>query len=150
MAQSIKQAADAVLDYTTNRAGGVPGVVAMATDRKENFYEGTAGKRELGKDQPMTLDTVLALFSTTKALTGTCAMQLVEERMVKLDDAAKKYLPEIAELQVLEGFDVTGKPQTRPPKRDITINDLMLHTSGLCYEFFSSDDLKYQTEKCIA
>jgi hypothetical protein len=34
MAQSIKQAADAVLDYTTNRAGGAPGVVAMATDRK--------------------------------------------------------------------------------------------------------------------
>jgi CubicO group peptidase (beta-lactamase class C family) len=98
----------------------------------------------------MTLDTVLALFSTTKALTGTCAMQLVEERKVKLDDAAKKYLPEIAELQVLEGFDANGKPQTRPPKRDITINDLMLHTSGLCYEFFSSDELKYRTEKGIA
>lgn len=150
MAQSIKQAADAVLDYTTNRAGGAPGVVAMATDCKENFYEGAAGKRELGKTQPMTLDTILALFSTTKALTGTCVMQLVEEHRIKLDDAAKKYLPEIAELQVLEGFDAAGKPQTRPPKRDITINDLMLHTSGLCYEFFSSDDLKYRTEKGIA
>ena len=149
MAQSIKQAADAVLDYTVNRAGGAPGVVAMATDRNGNIYEGCAGKRELGKDQPMTLDTVMALFSTTKALAGTCIMQLVEEGKIKLEDAAKKYVPEIAELQVLDGFDAAGQPKTRPPKRDITVNDLMLHTSGLCYEFFSADDLKYRTAKSI-
>ena len=84
MTQSIRQAADAVLDYTTGRAGGAPGVVAMVTDRNANVYEGVAGTRELGKSQPMTLDTVLALFSTTKALTGTCVMQLVEEGKIKL------------------------------------------------------------------
>ena len=77
----------------------------MATDRKANFYEGAAGKRELGKDQPMTTDTVMAIWSTTKALTGTCAMQLVEEGKLELDDPAQKYAPEIAELQVLDGFD---------------------------------------------
>lgn len=60
-----------------------------------------------------------------------------------------KARPEIAELQVLTGFDAKGQPQTRPPKRDITINDLMLHTSGLCYEFFSADDLKYRAAKEI-
>ena len=149
MKPSIQQAADTILDYTVRRAGGVPGVVAMVTDRKGNFYEGCAGKRELGKDQPMTADTVFAIFSTTKALTGTCIMQLVEEGSIRLEDAAKKYLPEIAELQVLDGFDSAGQPRTRPPKRDITVNDLMLHISGLCYEFFSHDDLKYRTAKNI-
>ena len=149
MKPSIQQAADTILDYTVRRAGGVPGVVAMATDRKGNFYEGCAGKRELGKDQPMTADTVFAIFSTTKALTGTCIMQLVEEGSIRLEDAAKKYVPEIAELQVLDGFDSAGQPRTRPPKRDITVNDLMLHISGLCYEFFSHDDLKYRTAKNI-
>ena len=149
MKPSIQQAADTILDYTVRRAGGVPGVVAMVTDRKGNFYEGCAGKRELGKDQPMTADTVFAIFSTTKALTGTCIMQLVEEGSIRLEDAAKKYLPEIAELQVLDGFDAAGQPRTRPPKRDITVNDLMLHISGLCYEFFSHDDLKYRTAKNI-
>jgi methyl acetate hydrolase len=149
MAQSVKQAADAVLDYTTSRAGGAPGVVAMATDRTANFYEGVAGKRELGKNQPMTLDTVLALFSTTKALTGTCVMQLVEEGKIKLNDSARKYAPEIGELQVLEGFDAAGKPLTRAPKRDITINDLMLHTSGLCYEFFSAEELQFRAANGI-
>jgi len=141
MSEAIRKAADNVLKYTTERFGGAPGVVAMATDRKANFYEGAAGKRELGKDQPMTTDSVFAIFSTTKALTGTCVMQLVEEGKLRLEEPAKQYVPEIAELQVLEGFDSAGKPQTRPPKRDITINDLMLHTSGLCYECFSADDL---------
>ncbi len=78
-----------------------------------NFYEGCAGKRELGKDQPMTLDSVMAIFSTTKAMTGTAIMQLVEEGKIALSDAAKKYVPEIAELQVLDGFDAAGQPRTR-------------------------------------
>jgi methyl acetate hydrolase len=149
MNAKLQAAADAVLDYTVHRAGGAPGVVAMATDRKANVYEGAAGTRELGKDAPMTTDTVLAIFSTTKALAGTCAMQLVEEGKIRLDEPAKKYVPEIAELGVLTGFDADGKPRTRAPKRDITLNDLMLHTSGLCYEFFSPDDLKYRNAKTI-
>ena len=149
MIQTIKQAADTILNYSVNRAGGVPGVVAMATDRTANFYEGSAGKRALGNDQAMTLDSVMAIFSTTKALTGTCIMQLVEEGKIRLDDAASKYVPEIAELQVLDGFDAAGQPRTRPAKREITVNDLMLHISGLCYEFFSDDDLKYRTAKGI-
>ena len=149
MTRSIKQAADTVLDYTVNRAGGAPGVVAMATDRKANFYEGAAGKRELGKDQAMTADSVMAIFSTTKAITGTAIMQLVEEGKISLADPAKKYAPEIAELQVLDGFDAAGQPKTRAPQRDITVNDLMLHISGLCYEFFSADDLKFRTAKNI-
>jgi methyl acetate hydrolase len=76
-------------------------------------------------------------------------MQLVEEGKIRLEDPAAKYAPEIGELQVLDGFDPAGQPRTRPPKRDITVNDLMLHTSGLCYEFFSADDLRYRTAKNI-
>ena len=147
MSDKLKTALDTVLDYTVNRAGGAPGVVAMATDRNGNFYEGSAGKRGLGGDQAMTTDSVMAIFSTTKAITGTALMQLVEEGKVSLSDPAKKYVPEIAELQVLDGFDAAGQPKTRAPKRDITVNDLILHISGLCYEFFSPDDLKYRTAK---
>ncbi len=149
MTQELRQVADAILAATVGRAGGAPGVVAMATDRKGNFYEGVAGKRELGQDQAMTADSVMAIFSTTKAITGTCIMQLVEEGRIALSDAAKQYVPEIAELQVLDGFDAAGQPKTRAPKRDITVNDLMLHLSGLCYEFFSHDDLKYRTARGI-
>jgi methyl acetate hydrolase len=145
----MKSALDAVLKQTVERHGGVPGVVAMATDRQGNFYEDAVGTRELGKDSPMTTDSVFAIFSTTKALAGVCLMQLVEEGKISLSDPAGKYVPEIDELQVLDGFDDNGQPKTRPPKRKITVNDLMLHTSGLCYEFFSADDLKYRAAKKI-
>src|SRR5262249_41914150 len=125
------------------------GVVAMATDRNGNIYEGAAGQRELGKERPMTTDSVFAIYSTTKAVTGTCVMQLAEEGRISLSDAAKKHVREIADIGALTGFDGAGQPTTRPPKRDITIEDLMLHTSGFCYEFFSPDDLQYRTAKKI-
>jgi methyl acetate hydrolase len=147
--KDLKSAADAILHNVVGAAGGAPGVVAMATDRKGTIYEGAAGKRELGKEDPMTTDSVMAIFSTTKAFTGVAIMQLVEEGLLKLEDDAKKYVPEIAEIHVLDGFTPDGQPKTRPPKRQITVNDLMLHTSGICYEFFSHDDLKYRTAKGI-
>ena len=149
MTSRLHNALDSVLHNTTIRFGGAPGVVAMATDHHSNFYEGASGVRELGGSVAMTTDSVFAIFSTTKALTGTCIMQLVEEGKIRLSDDAGKYVPEIDAIQVLDGFDSNGNPRTRAPKRKITINDLMLHTSGLCYEFFSEDDLKYRNAKSI-
>ncbi|MBP6270538.1 MAG: beta-lactamase family protein [Rhizobacter sp.] len=149
MNDQLKQAADTILANTVGSAGGAPGVVAMVTDRHANVYEGAAGRRSLGGDAPMTTDSVMAIFSTSKAITGTTLMQLVEEGKVSLDDPVKKYVPEIAEIQVLEGFDASGQPKLRAPKRDITINHLMLHTAGFSYEFFSADDLKLRGAKGI-
>ena len=56
----------------------MPGIVAVAARDKETVYEGAFGKRELGKDAPMTVDSVVWIASMTKAITGTAAMQLVE------------------------------------------------------------------------
>ena len=149
MHEQLKHAADTVLANTVGSAGGAPGVVAMVTDRQRNIYEGAAGKRALGGDAPMTTDSVMAIFSTTKALTGALLMQLVEEGLVRLDDPAKKYVPEIAEIMVLDGFDADGQPRLRAPKRDITLDHLMLHTAGFSYEFFSHDDLKFRNAKGV-
>lgn len=146
----LKRALDALLHQSVHRHGGVPGVVAMVTDRQGNLYEGAAGTRELGNPaMPMATDAVFAIFSTTKAMTVTCALQLIEEGLLSLNDPVDRYLPEIAELQVLTGFDAAGQPQTRAPRRKITINDLFLHTSGLSYEFFSAGDLQYRTARGI-
>ena len=149
MGYALREAADTILRHTTEWMGGAPGVVAMATDRVANIYEGVAGRRELGRDQPMTADTVFAIFSATKPLAGICVMQLVEEDRIRLEDPARLYVPEIAELQVLKGFDEAGQPKTRPPKRDITIEHLMLHTAGLGYEIFNADDLRFRAARKI-
>jgi methyl acetate hydrolase len=137
VSKDLKGTADAILQQVVSGSRPVPGVVAMATDRSGNIYEGAAGKRVLGQDADMTTDTVFAIFSTTKAITGTAVLQLVEEGRLDLDAPAKTYAPEIAELQVLEGFDAAGKPKLRPPKRDVTTRMLMLHTAGLGYDFFN-------------
>ena len=111
MVQSVKTAADAVLNKAVNSTPGVPGVVAVATDRNANIYEGAFGVRQAGADAAMTTDSVFAIFSTTKAITGTACLQLVEDGKLDLDAPAKTYAPEIGKLQVIDGFDDAGKPK---------------------------------------
>ncbi|MDI9903415.1 serine hydrolase domain-containing protein [Rhodococcus sp. IEGM 1409] len=126
-----------MLARATQGADRVPGVVAMITDREGNIYEGAAGERTLGHGEPMTLDTTFALFSTTKAITGTAVLQCAEEGLLDLDAPAATYIPEIGELKVLDGFDAGGNPVLREPKRDITTRMLLLHTAGFGYDFFN-------------
>ncbi|ALU73064.1 1,4-butanediol diacrylate esterase [Rhodococcus erythropolis R138] len=132
-----KQRLDDVLARATQGADRVPGVVAMITDREGNIYEGAAGERTLASGVPMTFDTTFALFSTTKAITGTAVLQCVEEGLLDLDAPAATYVPDIGELKVLDGFDAGGNPVLREPKRDITTRMLLLHTAGFGYDFFN-------------
>jgi methyl acetate hydrolase len=147
MTDDFRSAADAVLKGVVTSDPRVPGVVAMATDRKRNIYEGALGKRRLDQDADMTTDSVFAIFSTTKAITGTAVLQLVEDGKLDLDAPAKNYAPDIGTLQVIEGFDDSGNPKLRPPKRDITTRMLMLHTAGFGYDFFNEHYNRLANEK---
>ncbi len=147
MGVDFKAAADAVLKGVVDSNPRAPGVVAMATDRTKNIYEGAAGVRKLGESQPMTTDSLFAIFSTTKAITGTAALQLVEEGKLDLDAPAKNYAPEIGKLQVIEGFDAQGEPKLRPPKRDVTTKMLLTHTGGFGYDFFNETYKRLAEEK---
>ena len=146
MSTSLKNACDDILASVTAGSPRVPGVVAMATDRSANTYEGAAGERLLGGGAAMTRDSVFRIFSTTKAIAGTAVMQLVEEDKLDLDAPAKNYAPDIAKCQVLEGFDAKGHPKLRPPKRDVTTRMLMLHTAGFGYDFFNEQYLRLATD----
>jgi methyl acetate hydrolase len=149
MESGLREAADGVLRGAVEQEDGVPGVVAMATDREANIYEGAEGKRELGGEQEMTADTVFAIFSCTKAVTGVAVKQLVEEAVISLDHPAREYAPEIADIQVLEGFDADGEPQLRPPASDVTVEQLMLHTAGFGYDFFNANLVKYGEKRDV-
>ena len=137
------RAIDAVLRRATN-SGEVPGVVAVAATDKGVFYEGAFGTRELGRDVPMTTDTVGYIASMTKALTCAAAMQLVERGRLILDGPAADVAPGLGQTQVLEGFDPAGKPRLRAPKRPITLRHLMTHTAGFGYEMWNADISRYQ------
>jgi methyl acetate hydrolase len=147
MSTNFTSAADAILDDVVTSNPRVPGVVAMVTDRHRNIYEGAAGKRRLDQPADMTTDSVFAIFSTTKAITGTAILQLVEEGKIDLDAPAKSYTPDIGKLQVIEGFDDKGEPVLRAPKRDITTRMLMVHCSGLGYDFINHTYNRLAQEK---
>ena len=132
----ITQSIDALLTRAV-ASGDVPGAVAMATDRDGLLYEGAFGERVLGRARPMTLDTVVWIASMTKAITGAAAMQLVEQGKLDLDSPASSWVPELESVQVLEGFDASGAPRTRAPKRPITLRHLLTHTAGYGYPVWS-------------
>jgi len=124
--------------------GDVPGVVAVVVDREGTLYEGAFGKRNLTTGEPMTLDTVCWIASMTKAITGACTMQMVEQGKLDLDAPADQWVPMLKEAKVLEGWDDEGRPKLRPPTRSITLHQLLTHTAGFSYEFWSADVLRYQ------
>jgi methyl acetate hydrolase len=137
MDAGFKSAADAILRGVTTRRPRAPGVVAFVSDRDGDVYSGAAGVRRMGEDAAMTTDSVFALFSCTKAITATAALQLVEQGRLDLDAPARRHAPELGALRVLEGFDDAGGLVLRAPRREITTRMLMLHTAGFGYDFLN-------------
>ena len=121
----------------------VPGVVAIAATGNETIYQGAFGKRDLSKDDAMTLDSVFWIASMTKAVTTAAAMQLVEQGTLTLDQPIGNLLPDLAAPQVLEGFDASGAPIMRPARNAITLRHLMTHTAGFCYDMWNGDFASY-------
>jgi methyl acetate hydrolase len=118
--------------------GEVPGVVAMATDRRGILYQGAFGVADAGSGRPLAVDTVFRIASMTKPVTSLAVMQLVEQGKVSLDDPAEKHLPQLANLKVFETFDAkTGEYTLRPAKRSPTVRHMLTHTAGLGYNFTS-------------
>ncbi|MCA1415548.1 beta-lactamase family protein [Bradyrhizobium sp. NBAIM20] len=117
----------------------IPGVVAIAASGQDVLYQGAFGKRDLSKPDAMSVDSVFWIASMTKAVTTAGAMQLVEQGRLSLDAPIGDVLPELANPQVLEGFDANGEAKLRPAKGPITLRQLMTHTAGFCYNMWNGD-----------
>lgn len=139
MASHIDQVLQQAVD-----SGDVPGVVAIAANDRDIVYERAFGERRLNAAAPMTIDTVFRIASMTKAVTSVAAMQLIEQGKIQLDQPVASIIPAFGELQVLVGFD-GETPSFRPPIRQATVRHLLTHTSGLAYEIWNPDILKFQT-----
>ena len=115
--------------------GYVPGVVGALVDKNGLTYLGSAGERTIGTGDVMTTDTVGAIASMTKAITGAAVMQLVEQGHLDLDAPAETYCAELATPRVLEGFDDAAQPILRDARSQVTLRNLLTHTSGYAYDF---------------
>src|SRR5438876_8237321 len=123
----------------------MPGIVAVAATDKATVYEGAFGKRELGKDAPMTVDSVVWIASMTKAITGTAATQLVDRGKLGLERPASDVGPALSSAKVLEGCDAADQPRLRAPRRPITLRHLLTHTAGFAYEIWRPEIAQYQS-----
>ena len=124
--------------------GDVVGAVAKIVGPDGEICSGAAGTRGADSDVAMTNDTVCWIASMTKALTGTAAMQLVEQGKLSLDGPAAETLPLLDSLEVLTGFDGDGNPVTRARNGDITMRQLLTHTAGMGYDIWSAELGQYQ------
>ena len=111
----------------------IPSMAVMVAGADKTIYTGAFGKRDSSSGIDVKSDSIFRIASMTKAITTTAAMQLVEQGKLSLTGPVSKYLPELAKLDVLEGFDNAGKPILHPAKTPVELHHLMTHTSGFVY-----------------
>jgi CubicO group peptidase (beta-lactamase class C family) len=111
----------------------IPGAVALIARHGKIAHLQALGLRDPAGTDPMQDDTIFRIYSMTKPIVSVAAMMLVEEGRLMLSDPLPKHLPEFANPKVAVERD--GTVALVPAARDITIQDLLRHTSGLTYEF---------------
>ena len=121
--------------------GEIPGAIVLIQRHGKPVYFKWFGKRDVDAGVDMTPDAIFPLHSLTKTVTSFAAMMLVDRGKLKLDDPVSKYIPSFAGMKVgVERKDQSGKAvlDLVPLRRPVTIEDLLLHTSGITYGFYGT------------
>ena len=115
----------------------IAGAVTLIARNGKVAYLKVYGMRDIEAKKPMTVDTMFRIASMTKPITSVAVMMLQEEGKLLLNDPISKYIPEFKNPQVLvPPKEESGEYTTVPAKREITIRQLLSHTSGLTYTFW--------------
>ncbi|WP_177222450.1 serine hydrolase [Paenibacillus sp. UNC496MF] len=114
-------------------SGKIPGLVALVSRNGEMHVEALGTMRHDG-GAPMCRDTIFRMASTSKPVTMAAAMVLLDDCRLRLDDSIDKWLPELANRQVLKRAD-GPLDDTVPALRPITVRDLLTSTFGLGVDF---------------
>lgn len=135
-----QSAMDSLLERAVDQ-GDVIGVSALVYDEGKIVYRGAFGLGDRERETPVDMDTVWRIYSMTKPVMSALIMDLVEDDLLSLDDAAAEYIPELANMQVASlGED--GMPVYTPQARPMTIEDLLLHRSGIAYGIFGGNPIE--------
>lgn len=102
------------------------GIVVVARNGKVVFHE-AYGQRDLATKRPVERDTIFRIYSMSKGITSAAVLTLVDEGKLDLDAPVSKYLPEFADMLVVDG------EKERPAKSPILVKHLLTHTSGITY-----------------
>lgn len=122
------------------KEGKIPGVVALVARNGKIVYHKAFGVADVSTGRELKKDDIFRIASQTKAITATAVMMLWEEGKFGLDDPVSKYIPSFKNPVLLKEFNPADSGYTtEPAKGEITIRQLLNHTSGLGYGFIDSD-----------
>ncbi len=125
--------------------GRYPGAVALVARNGKVAYFEAFGQRDPQSGAPMTKDSIFRLYSMTKPFTSVAIMMLVEEGKIRLSDPVSRHIPQLKGMQVsVQRGDGVALV---PAEREMTIQDLLRHTSGLVYGFSPREDMKEAYKK---
>lgn len=131
---------DKMLSEEVN-SGTIPGAVALIARNGKIVFHNAYGMADNQAKKQLEKDAIFRIASQTKAITSTAVMMLWEEGKFQLDDPISKYIPEFGKAQILDAFNEADSTYTtKPAKNQITIRDLITHTSGLGYGMIDGDD----------
>lgn len=122
------------LDERYVAPGKIAGCLTLVTRRGEVAFLEAQGLMDRERNRPMTDDTLFRIYSMSKPITSVALMTLMEEARFDLKTPVSKFIPELGRL----GVYVQGRYPaylTSPPDREMNVQDLLTHTSGLTYDF---------------
>lgn len=125
--------------------GVIPGAILLVARHGKIAWFDTVGTRNPETKAPMTRDSIFRIYSMSKPITSVAAMVLFEDGKFNLSEPVSKYIPQLGGLKVgVEKSDADGKATLElvPAQRNMTIQDLFRHTSGLTYGFFGNTLVK--------
>src|SRR6202035_1977572 len=114
-------------------AGRIPGAVIAIARHGKLVALDAYGWRDKAAGIAMTTDTIFNIASMTKPMTTVGALMLYEQGKILIDDPLSKYFPKFAQMHVAVRDAADPPAETVPANRQITIQDLLRHTSGLIY-----------------
>ena len=129
-------------------AGKIPGYLVLIARRGKAAYLHRYGLRDVEAGFPVEEDTIFRIYSMTKPITSVGVMMLYERGLLQLDDPASEFIPAFKHLEVFESGDAESY-LTVPAEREMTIRDLLTHTSGLTYDHMRAHpvDAMYRERK---
>ena len=121
-------------------ANNIPGAVILIGDEKGINYQKSYGIKNPETKEEFKNDDIFRIASMTKAITSFAVVKLWEKGLIDFDDPIKKYIPEFEYVEILDSFNEIDSSYTTVKRtKDITIRQLLTHTSGIGYDFIDGN-----------
>jgi len=124
----------------------LPGLITLVARQGKVVHFEIYGLMDIEAEKPMQADSIFRIYSMTKPITSVAAMMLYEEGLFQLNDPVYRFIPAFKDVKVL-GSVTSGTPALVDLEREITIRDLMTHTSGLTYAFLEDSPVDTMYEQ---